>query len=377
MLTEFQQEIDRIIEKIDRNMEAYGARFPHLHREGRYAENFAEDGSWTGSFWTGMVGLAYRVTGDSRYIDYLQHYFPLYQERLRTGYTDHDLGFLYQLYAVEAYRLTDDEKYRRLAVDAADKLLERYNERGQFIRAWGTLHSDERRGKIIIDCMMNLPLLYEASALTGASKYREAAEGHADSSRKHLLRADASTYHTFDFDPDSGEPLGGRCEDGYADESTWSRGQAWGVYGFQMSYEWTGRQEFRETAERMADYFIRNLPSDQVPLWDFRLPEDAIELKDTSAAAIAISGLFDLADALAADKPERAAELRRRALDMLSALVGYSSAFDPAVSGILSCCYGRTEGRRSHMYTIWGDYYYLEALLKATGRNWHMWSRER
>ncbi|MGO4496912.1 glycoside hydrolase family 88 protein [Paenibacillus sp. 2RAB27] len=371
----YELEIESIIQQIDRNLEDYGHRFPHIHRDGRYAEHFSEDGSWTGSFWTGMVAMAYRYTNNPKYLMYLHGYLSLYQERLETGYTDHDLGFLYQLYAVEMYRLTGSSKYKELAVDAADKLLARYHVNGGFIRAWGPVESDIRRGKIIIDCMMNLTLLYSASALTGDPKYREAALSHAENSRKHLLRHDFSTYHTFDFDPESGNPIGGFCEDGYGDESTWSRGQAWGVYGFQLSYELVGKMEFRDAAAAMADYFIKHTPESLIPPWDFRLPDGAIQLHDCSASAIAISGMFDLAESL--DDTVQADYYRSRANDMLQALMPYSSAGEKERNGIMSSCYGRTEEGQFHMYTIWGDFFYMEALFKAIGLNWRMWSSSR
>ncbi|NOU67661.1 glucuronyl hydrolase [Paenibacillus sp. LMG 31461] len=372
MYQSFEQEIQRIIAKVDRNMEQYGYGFPHIHSDGQYMENMAEDGSWTGSFWTGMVAIAYLLTEERRYLDYLYGYLPLYQERLRSGYIDHDLGFLYQLYAVVMYRLTGDEVFRKLTIDAADKLLERYNEQGRFIRAWGAVDSDVRRGKIIIDCMMNLPLLYAASKITGDNRYRNAAEAHAGSSRKHLVRSDYSTYHTFDFDPDSGKPIGGFMVDGYANESTWARGEAWGVYGFACSYAQTGDEMYRETAERMADYFLENLPNDMVPMWDFRLQAEGHQLRDCSASVIAASGIFDLAKDV--EDPFKQQFYINKGVQLLEALQSYSSAADLTRNGVLSCCYGRTERGEQHLYAIWGDFYYLEALCKATGRNWQLWS---
>lgn len=368
----WKQEIERIIGKIERNMQQYGNRFPHIHPQGRYSDSFSEDGSWTGSFWTGMVALAYRHTGDSRFIDYLYGYLPKYRERLAVGYTDHDLGFLYQLYAVEAFRLTGDGAFRGLALTAADMLLARYNEKGKFIRAWGPLSSEVRSGKIIIDCMMNLPLLHSAHRLTGDEKYYRAACAHAESSRLHLIRPDYSTYHTFDFDPVSGQPVGGCREDGYGDESTWSRGQAWGIYGFTLAAGHTGAAKFTATAEGMADYYLAHTPESGIPLWDFRLPPEAPQLPDASAAAIAVSGLFDLAKA--ATDPAQGERYRQRALDGLAVLKGLASSGGEETEGLLPDCYARTEQGAVPHYTIWGDYYYFEALGKAAGCDWRMWS---
>lgn len=370
MQQKYEQEIAAIIAKVDANRQRFGARFPHLDREGWYENGLNDDGSWTGSFWTGMLAIAYQFSGNMAYLDELYRYLPVYRERLRSGYTDHDLGFLYQLYAVALHRITGHEVFRDLALEAADKLLARYNPNGKFIRAWGRLEEDFRRGKIIIDCMMNLPLLYNASALTGDPKYRVAAYAHADNSRRHLLRSDATTFHTFDFDPDSGEPLGGRWHDGYAEDSVWSRGQAWGIYGFALSYAHTGDPLYLQAAERMAAYFVGQVSADGVPLWDFRLPPAAPQLKDTSAAAIAACGLFELAS----HGGEAAGKYEKQARELLHALFAYSAAADESKSGILACSYGRVNDTLSHLYSIWGDYFYFEALSRAAGHDWKMWS---
>ncbi|WP_167859512.1 glycoside hydrolase family 88 protein [Paenibacillus cymbidii] len=372
MHTQGEQEIAAIVAKLTTNRRLFGTRFPHLDREGRYERGMNEDGSWTGSFWTGMLTIAYRITGNPALLDDLYRYLPVYRERLRSGYTDHDLGFLYQLYAVALYRTTGDAAFRELAVQAAERLLARYNPHGKFIRAWGRLEDNDLRGKIIIDCMMNLPLLYNVSAITGEPKYREAAAAHADNSRRHLLRADATAFHTFDFDPDIGAPLGGRWHDGYAEQSVWSRGQAWGIYGFALSYAHTGDPAFLQAAERMAAYFIGHLPADRVPMWDFRLPDGAPRLKDTSAAAIAACGLFELAQA-SGTTTAAAAACDAAARELLAALREYSAATDETRSGVLACSYGRLNGEPSHLYSIWGDYFYFEALCRATGRDWRMW----
>lgn len=374
MHTQDEQEIAAIIAKVTANRRLFGRRFPHLDREGRYERELNEDGSWTGSFWTGMLTIAYRITGNPALLDDLYRYLPVYQERLKSGYTDHDLGFLYQLYAVTLYRTTGHAAFRELAVQAGERLLARYNPQGKFIRAWGRLEDDDLRGKIIIDCMMNLPLLYNVSTLAGDPKYREAAAAHADNSRRHLLRADATAFHTFDFDPETGAPLGGRWHDGYAEQSVWSRGQAWGIYGFALSYGHTGDPLFLQAAERMAACFTGHLPADRVPLWDFRLPEDAPRLKDTSAAAIAACGLFELAALVRGRDAAAAAAYETNARGLLDALREYSAAADAARSGVLACSYGRLNGEPSHLYSIWGDYFYLEALCRATGRDWRMWS---
>ncbi|THF76095.1 glycoside hydrolase family 88 protein [Cohnella fermenti] len=373
---EAERELERITERIRKGAAAYGTRFPHLSRDGVYSNRLNEDGSWTGSFWTGMVLLAYRLTGDSEWLAYLSRYLPVYEHRLREGYLDHDVGFLYQLYAVKLYDATGAEGARSLAVGAADELLKRFNPAGGFIRAWGRLEEDRLRGKMIIDCLLNLPLLWSATRLTGNPAYASAAERHARQAMKHHIRPDGSSYHTFDFDPDTGEPIGGFNEGGYADESCWSRGQAWGIYGFALAYRHTGDPSFAAAAAAMADYFVARLPEDEVPLWDFKLPEgEAVDAaKDASAAAIACCGLLELSRC-GLFETERRLGYERRALRMLASLrKRYTLLEEADKEAVLKRCYGRVEGVVTELSAIWGDYYYMEAHLLASGRQPDMWT---
>ncbi|MDR6552249.1 glycoside hydrolase family 88 protein [Paenibacillus qinlingensis] len=367
-------EIEAIIRKIDTNMLKFQNKFPHKSATGNYSDSLNLDGNWTGSFWTGMVLLAYVYTEDKKYLDYLFNYMPVFRQRLETGYKDHDLGFLYQLYATALYKITGNEEAKELAVQAGEELLKRYNSLGKFIRAWGRLEEEDRKGKLIMDCMMNLPLLYCASEMSGQIKYFLAAEGHADTTCHYCIREDNSTYHTYDFNPYTGEPVGGFNEGGYADESAWSRGQAWGIYGFVLSYEHTGLDKYLTAAENLADYYLNNLPQDVIPYWDFKLPDFTDALKDASAASIAASGMLDIA-ALEPDA-EKSQFYEASAYKILESLrTNYSKAMDWTVEGILPNCFVRdsTLGEM-HSYTIWGDYYYLELLMKAVGINPKLWT---
>ncbi|OAS20482.1 glycoside hydrolase family 88 protein [Paenibacillus oryzisoli] len=367
-------EIEAIIHKIDTNMHTFQNKFPHKTATGNYSDSLNLDGNWTGSFWTGMVLLAYVYTEDKKYVDYLLNYMPIFRQRLETGYTDHDLGFLYQLYATSLYKLTGNEEAKAMAVQAGDELLQRYNPVGKFIRAWGRLEEEDRKGKLIIDCMMNLPLLYCASEISGQNKYFQAAEGHAATTYQYCIREDYSTYHTYDFNPYTGEPVGGFNEGGYADESAWSRGQAWGIYGFALSYAHTGLGKYLTAAENLADYYLDHLPHDLIPHWDFKLPDFTDAVKDASAASIAAAGMLDIA--ALEPEAEKARFYEASAYTILESLrTNYSKAMDPSVEGILQNCYVRDPKLGvMHSYTIWGDYYYLELLMKAVGIDPKLWT---
>ncbi|GGD82312.1 glycosyl hydrolase [Paenibacillus nasutitermitis] len=351
--------------------------FPHMSRSGRYGESLNADGNWTGSFWTGMILLAYRYTGQEKYLAAARRYLPVYRERLEYGQKDHDLGFLYQLYAANLYRFDSNREALELTIGAAEELLKRFNGKGRFIRAWGAPDENDRRGVMIIDCMMNLPLLYTASSLSGDPRFAAAADSHAETTLRFNIRPDASVYHTYEFDPDTGEALGGYNEGGFCDESCWSRGQAWAIYGFALAGRHSGRRNFIEAAERLSDYFIRESPPDGgIPLWDFKLPDPAGALKDASAAAIAACGLLELAEQTTDVSP--AARWRSHAAAVATTLRRECSATgDEAVEGLIRNCYAREpDMKQGQFYTVWGDYFYMELLMKLDSLDPQMWTYE-
>ena len=368
-LAEAKKELDGIIKKIDINMVKFDRKFPCIARDGVYSGRLSGDGDWTGSFWTGMVILAWKITEDRKYLEYLERYYPVYCEKLN-GYTDHDLGFLYQLYSVAMYRATEDEKYYSLSVRAAEMLYARYNAKGQFIRAWGNLDDDYRSGKSIIDCMMNLPFLYAVTDLTQDKKFENAAKAHAESALKNNIRADYSSYHTFDCDPVTGEPIGGFNEGGYSDESCWSRGEAWGIYGFWLTYLRTGSSQYRDAAINMFDYFTSNLRDDCIPYWDFKLPSyEADTPIDTSAALITACAALEMSKT---NDGERFKDTAERILQ--SIMSGYSNVNNPNREGLAEKSFGNSEDGYLQECMIWGDYFYMEALAKVLGYETDMWN---
>ncbi len=372
-----EKELTGILAKIDHNMKLYKNQTPCISPNLRYSERLSQDGDWTGSFWMGMVAMAGALTDEEKYQTYLVDFLKFYQDRLEYGYKDHDLGFLYQLYAVDGYRLTNDRRFAKLAVSAAEALLCRYNPRGGYIRAWERLINPYRRGKLIIDCLLNLPLLFCAAQMSSNADMKQAAYNHAKATL-HNIRPDGSTYHTYNFDDVTGKPLGGENEGGYSDESCWSRGQSWGIYGFYLAWLHTQDEQFLAAAIKVADYFLAHLDASHMPKWDFVLDDRAPspEAIDTSAAAIAASALYDLCKVVPADK---AAVYETAADDMLRTLIEqHSHTFDSNAEALLDDCYcGGWDGgsRVVHQWgSIWGDYFYMEALVKKSGVPIQMWS---
>jgi len=326
---------------------------------------------WTSSFWTGMLWLSYEETGDVEFRAAAENQLADFRARLdgRIATDTHDLGFLYTLSCVAAWRLTGNHPARATALKAADLLMIRYFEKAGIIQAWGDLNDPEQRGRIIIDCAMNLPLLYWASEETGNPYYREAAANHIAQANTFLIRDDWSTYHTYYFDVATGLPVRGVTAQGYSDDSCWARGQAWGIYGNALSYRYLRDPALLEKARGLARYFLDRLPEDLVAYWDLVFTSGPEE-RDSSSAAIAACGLLELASHLPVTDPDRR-PFEDIALRMLASLAEkYTSADEPLSNGILlHAVYGKPMGNGVDECNIWGDYFYMEALTRVS-RDW-------
>lgn len=351
------------LDVIKNNVEHYYDRFQHVSAEGVYPKEVNK--VWTMGFYPGQLYLARIATGDDYYISKREQILASFKERCETGHMDtHDIGFLYEMTAYYDYKVTGDESSKALFLAAADKLMVRYNEKGGFIQAWGPMDPDAEKTRIIIDCMMNLPLLHLATALTGDSKYKEAAISHALVSSKTLIRPDASSYHTYWMDVQTGKPLQGATHQGNRDESTWARGQAWAVYGFYKSYVFTKDPYYLEVATRCADVFLENLPDNEINYWDFDFTDAKPDIRDSSATSIVASGLLRIAKVVGGEKGERYKESAAKLLTILAERYQNRDAYVGA--GLLKeAMYHRTGEIDS--FTSWGDYYYVEALATYCG----------
>jgi unsaturated chondroitin disaccharide hydrolase len=365
---------------VDANIEAFGDRYPADTTVGnRYPLRPPTAGQppganvgWTTSFWPGMLWLAHDLTGDERYRRSAMSHVDSFAARVtdRIDLDTHDLGFLYTLACVTPVRRADDRRARQAALAAADHLMSRVLEPAGIIQAWGDLHDPRQRGRAIIDSLMNTPLLFWASHTTGEPRYAAAARRHAAQLREHILRPDGTTFHTFYWDPGTGAPLRGETEQGHADESCWARGQAWGIYGFSINHRHTGDATLLAAAQTCADYFLAHLPADHVAYWDLVFTDGNGEERDSSAAAIAACGLAELADSLA--DTARADHYRVAAGRILRSLVdGYSTDGHPTSNAlILHGVYDKPKRVGVDEGTLWGDYFYLEALTRATVPGW-------
>jgi unsaturated chondroitin disaccharide hydrolase len=358
------------VDKIRSNVPTFAHAYPPPTSTGNVYPPIANT-EWTSSFWTGLLWLAYENSGDELFRETAAGQLADYRERLdgRRATDTHDLGFLYSLSCVAAWKLTGDRASRATALKAADLLMVRYFEKAGVIQAWGNLNDPEQRGRIIIDCAMNLPLLHWASAETSNPYYAEAAARHIERANAYAIRSDWSSYHTYYFDTESGAPLRGVTAQGYADDSCWARGQAWGIYGNPLSARYLRDPTLLENARGLARYFLNRLPDDLVAYWDLVFTSGNEE-RDSSAAAIAACGLLELAAQLPVADPDRR-PFENAALRILASLAeNYTSERDAKSNGILlHSVYNKPKREGVDECSIWGDYFYVEALTRVL-RSW-------
>ena len=357
--------------KIDKLWEDVHGNFPSEASKNNIYEEMENVYGWNEGFFTGMLWLAYEATGDEKYKERALSQIPSYEVRIdnHLGTNTHDMGFIYVPSCVAAYKLAGDKQGKRAAIKAADHLLTRYIEAGNFIQAWGNVGSQLR---LIIDCMNNIPLLFWAAEETGDNNYYEKAYNHAVTTINNIVRDDASTHHTFFFNTD-GSPQYGRTCQGAGDDSCWARGQAWIVSGLPYSYRYTKEKAMLELFEKVANYYINRLPEDFVPYWDLSFTDGSGEEKDSSSASIAVCGLLEMIPSI---EDSALKEIYKGVVDkmMYSLYTNYSTKNTPDSNGLLlHAVYSKPSCAGVDECNIWGCYYYMEALvrmLKSTKAYW-------
>ncbi|MEU3825061.1 glycoside hydrolase family 88 protein [Streptomyces sp. NPDC029080] len=321
---------------------------------------YSRNGDWVGGFWPGTLWMAWLHSADDAFrtwaVESARNLAPRQYDT-----STHDLGFLFYPSWVTAWRLTGDDEWRTGAIRAADSLTRRYNPRGKFIRAWGALTDTADAGRVIMDTMMNLDLLAFAGRQTGDGRYLDIAVEHARTAQRVFPRPDGSTPHVFDFDPDTGAAIGPGTVQGYSPASCWSRGQAWGIYGFTTMYRRTGETGFRDTARRLADFAIGALSPDHVPVWDYRAPQQPHDVKDASAGAVMACGLLDLYAATGHRT------YREVALRLLTALADtcLTRKSTRAEAVVARCTRNRPAEDGIEISLPYADYYLLEGILRV------------
>lgn len=378
----------KIFHKIKENGRSFQGLLPQSEMRNDGSFRLDRGGNWTDGFYIGVFNLAHLLSGDPEFRKLAKDYDDFFALRIQNTDTineeneflplDHDVGMIFLPVAGYGYTTEKRDFYWDMLVRAADILAERFNPKGNFIRAWDTWSWDtdpqfiaEKKGKAIIDSMMNLPLLFQVSKLTGKTHYYDIALKHAHTMAQHIVREDGSTFHTYNFNPETGAPIGGKTEQGYGDDSCWSRGQAWAVYGFALAYKYTGCQHFLEISQKTGAYFMAHLNSLDLPCWDFSATGQLFAPWDSSAALICASGMLELYELTGEEQYKNNALRLLTAVERFCLTEDYPQCQPLILHGCSGTVYSEKDPERLKNSTIdqalvYADYFYLECKLKLS-----------
>lgn len=371
--------IKKACDKLASKIDIYTDGFPLAYYKGyKYNYRLGENDNWICGMHTGCFLLAYELTGDKKFFDVAKNHMQSYKKRIkeRIQLQDHDVGFVLSPSCVAYYKLTGDEEIRECIIDAAEYFYNlSYSQKGGFIlRDSGAVKENIEGGcRTMMDTMLNIPLFYWATEVTGDRKYAEAADSQAEITNRCLVRADASTYHHYQFDLETHAPMYGLTFQGNRDESTWSRGHSWGVLGYPIAYAYTKNDKYLEIQKELAYYFLNHLPEDNVPYWDFDFVSGD-EPRDASAGLVSACGMLEAVkymgdgDEVKEIYLNASARLIEGVIDMCSGDIG--TEYDGLIHRV-------TAARKAELGVdgcgMYGDYFYLEALLRYVKPEWKMY----
>lgn len=327
---------------------------------------YVKSTDWTSGFYPGCLWLMYELTKNKDW----KKQAKLYTEKIEAeqfNNSNHDIGFKIMCSFGNGFRLTKDPAYREVIIQSAQTLITRFNKNVGCIKSWDH-HKERWQYPVIIDNLMNLELLFEASRLSGDPVYRNVAFLHASKTLKNHMRPNGSCFHVVDYNENSGEVIKKNTYQGYADSSSWARGQAWALYGFTMIYRETRQPEFLHQAEKTAQYILHhpNLSKDIIPRWDLDVPNQEQQPHDASAASIIASALYELATY----SIEHKKELINKANEIINTL--YLNNTNKGKALLLNHSTGNyPKNKEIDQPIIYADYYFLEALNKKNLYNFN------
>lgn len=363
-----------IKKKVNSDCKAIGANFPHATKDKKYI--LENEKWWTAGFWPGILWKVYEDTNE----DELKYIANRCEEKMNhllndTEIIDHDLGFMWVLSSVANYKITGSKESRRRALLAANLLAARFNIAGNYIRAWNPwLEKEDNRGVAIIDCTMNLSLLYWAAEESKDPRFKHIAKKHAETVLKDFIREDGSVHHIVRYDSENGEVVSKEGGQGFAGNSAWSRGAAWAIYGLAISYKYTNDIKFLNAAKKVAHFFMANMVEVDCPVWDFRVPKDDNKYGylDSSAGAIAACGMLLLSKFV----PDYEKDLYYKEGSNILRKLYYSCGTydDENEEGILRHGTGNCpQNRNIDVSLIYGDYFFVEGISILKGNENIYW----
>lgn len=355
-ISTYDQAVTYSVEKMIKSLEEVRLGKYPIITKGLGEWELTEPEAWTSGFYPGCLWYANQLSQNSKLLESAIKFTEgLKDQQYNTNH--HDIGFMILNSYGLGYNHTEKEEYRNIILQSANSLATRFNPIVGCIQSW------DGDFQVIIDNMMNLEILIWAAKNGGNKDLYNIAVSHADKTIENHLRKDGGSYHVVHFDPAKGEVIKKRTHQGYADNSTWARGQAWGIYGFTMMYRETQDSKYLETATKMANYFIANLPEDYIPYWDFNLPESSDrKYKDASAATIALSALLELRYYI-----DNKSKYDSVIENIFNSLINNYISINTNSSGIINHCAYNANSNKQYDWdasTSWGDYYFLESLVR-------------
>lgn len=324
---------------------------------------------WTEGFWPGTCWMMYSNTKDGQWKEAALASQKIFEQHKNLT-NDHDLGFIFNNSYGKAYQITGIDHYKQVLIDASNSLITRFNKNTGCIQSWDVVGNwQEKRGwkfPVIIDNMMNLEMLFEVANITKKDVYRNIAITHANTTMLNHFRPDGSSYHVLDYNPETGEVMSKVTAQGYADDSAWARGQAWGLYAYTMCYRYTKDKKYLDFAEKIANFILGhpNYPKDGVPYWDFNAPNIPNAKRDASAGAIIASALIELSTYT----NDKYLENAKHILNSL-ATDAYTAKKDTNGNFVLMHSVGSIpHGNEIDVPLNYADYYYIEALMRLNDK---------
>ena len=313
--------------------------------------------NWTMGFWPGILWYAYEASGDAALETAARGYTEALDFIARQPAYDHDIGFIMFPSFGNGFRLTGDPAYKEAVLATAERLAALFNPAVGTILSWPREVPNFGGHNTIMDNMLNLETLLWAAENGGDPAWKDIAITHADTTMRYNFRPDGTSYHVAVYDAETGAHQYSCTHQGYADDSMWARGQAWGIYGYTMVYRFTREPRFLDFAQKIADVYLARLPEDKVPYWDFCDPEIPNASKDASAAAVVASALLELST-------YTDGKYRADAEAMLRSLYENYRAPEGCDSFLLHSTGHHPAGKEIDYSIVYADYYFIEALLR-------------
>ncbi|MBC3759600.1 glycoside hydrolase family 88 protein [Hyunsoonleella sp. SJ7] len=349
---------------LDYDLDSLAFARSYSHKEKAINKRPSKD--WTSGFFAGNFWQIYKLSGDEAFKERAKAW-TAFMEREKFNAGTHDMGFKIYCSFGEGLSVEDNPVYKDIIVQSAKTLSTRYNPHIKSIRSWD-FNKEKWQFPVIIDNMMNLELLFEATKISGDSTYHNIAVNHANTTLKNHFRPDHSTWHVLDYDTISGQVRGRVTHQGFGDETAWARGQGWAINGFTMAYRYTKDKKYLDRAEKTANYFIhhKNMPEDGIPYWDFDHPDIPNTSRDVSAATIVASALVEL---YGYTKNEDYKDYSKKVVNSLKSK-NYILPKDLDVPFILDHSFGDWSQRHEmDVPIVYGDYYFLQTMLRLQALN--------